>query len=176
MKINLPFILATVGVALILVVASYQFGQKTAVTSASTQGETTREVVTIGGDEASCPVTGEVKKKAAMIPVKVNGQTYYLCCEECRPKLLADPTKYISNSAAGTNRMASSLVQKPIVIGADEASCPVMGMVKKKVAMVPIKANGKTYYLCCEECRPKFQADPTGYINNPAPPSEKLCD
>jgi hypothetical protein len=32
--------------------------------------------------------------------------------------------------------------------------------------MVPVNLKGKTYYLCCEDCAMKFEADPEPYIKN----------
>jgi YHS domain-containing protein len=61
-----------------------------------------------------------------------------------------------------------------VTIGPEEASCPVLGTVAKKSQMIPMQHNGKTYYLCCQECQDKFRADPEKYINNPAPPTREM--
>lgn len=41
--------------------------------------------------------------------------------------------------------------------------CPVMNM---KVATKSYKSsyNGKTYYFCCADCKPKFDASPAVYV------------
>lgn len=62
-------------------------------------------VVTIGKDEASCPVLGTVMSKSMMIPVQHNGKTYYLCCRDCIAKFKADPEKYINHPAPPTHEM-----------------------------------------------------------------------
>lgn len=44
-----------------------------------------------------CPVTGE-KLGSAGPPVKmtVKGEVIFLCCQECKPKVEADPDKYLA--------------------------------------------------------------------------------
>lgn len=42
--------------------------------------------------------------------------------------------------------------------------CPVMGMDVNKAAAKSIY-KGKTYYFCCDTCKPKFDKDPESYIN-----------
>lgn len=61
-----------------------------------------------------------------------------------------------------------------VTIGKDEASCPVLGMVMSKSMMIPVQHNGKTYYLCCQDCIAKFKADPEKYINHPAAPTREM--
>jgi YHS domain-containing protein len=60
-------------------------------------------------------------------------------------------------------------------IGPDEASCPVLGTVMKKSQMIPVQHNGKTYYLCCADCVPKFKANPEKYIAHPAAPTRGMA-
>jgi len=61
-----------------------------------------------------------------------------------------------------------------VTIAADEASCPVLGTVMKKSMMIPVQHDGKTYYLCCQDCIAKFKADPEKYINHPATPTREM--
>ena len=56
-----------------------------------------------------------------------------------------------------------------VVVGKDEAACPVLGTVMKKSMMIPVQHNGKTYYVCCSDCVGLFKANPAKYINHPAP-------
>ena len=62
--------------------------------------------------------------------------------------------------------------------GAEEmATCPVLGTTMPKSKMIPVEYEGKTYYFCCQDCVPKFKADPKKYIEHPAkalPPSEGM--
>ena len=73
------------------------------------------------------------------------------------------PTATSTTPAAGT-----------VTIGADEASCPVLGTVMKKANMIPVQHNGKTYYLCCRGCVGQFKANPEKYITHPAPPTREM--
>jgi YHS domain-containing protein len=50
------------------------------------------------------------------------------------------------------------------------ASCPVLGTTMPKSQMIKEEYKGKTYYLCCQDCVPKFKADPEKYTKNPAKP------
>jgi YHS domain-containing protein len=36
-----------------------------------------------------------------------------------------------------------------------------MGVTKAKAEMIPVAHNGKTYYVCCDDCQKKFAAEPT---------------
>ena len=76
-------------------------------------------------------------------------------------------------TAAATTSAANAAPAK-ITIAPDEASCPVMGTVMKKSAMIPLQYQGKTYYMCCQDCVAKFKADPTKYINHPATPTREM--
>ena len=62
-------------------------------------------------------------------------------------------------------------VKAPSGSGAEEmASCPVLGTTMPKSKMIPVEYEGKTYYMCCQDCVPKFKADPKKYIEHPAKP------
>jgi len=54
--------------------------------------------------------------------------------------------------------------------GEDMASCPVLGTTMPKSQMIPVEHEGKTYYMCCQDCVTKFKADPKKYIEHPAKP------
>jgi P-type Cu+ transporter len=56
--------------------------------------------------------------------------------------------------------------------GAKMVSCPVLGMTTAKSDAIPYEYQGKTYYLCCQDCVEKFKADPQKYIDKPAPAQE----
>jgi len=79
----------------------------------------------------------------------------------------------MDHDMAGMNHMAST-DKGTVQVGADEASCPVLGTVMKKSMMIPVKHDGKTYYLCCQDCVPKFKADPAKYIEHPAAPTHEM--
>ena len=54
--------------------------------------------------------------------------------------------------------------------GEEMASCPVLGTTMPKSQMIKVVYKGKSYYLCCQDCVPKFKADPEKYIKHPAKP------
>ncbi|MEI6502046.1 MAG: YHS domain-containing protein [Armatimonadota bacterium] len=59
---------------------------------------------------------------------------------------------------------------KPAADQAEMAVCPVLGTTMPKDKMTPYEYKGKTYYLCCADCLPKFKANPEKYLKNPAKP------
>ena len=58
----------------------------------------------------------------------------------------------------------------PAGITGELATCSVLGTTMPKDKMIPVEYKGKTYYFCCQDCVPKFKADPEKYIKNPAKP------
>ena len=52
-----------------------------------------------GQDMVSCPVLGTTMAKSKMIPVEFEGQTYYVCCQDCVEKFKANPQKYLEHPA-----------------------------------------------------------------------------
>ena len=60
----------------------------------------------------------------------------------------------------------------PVAAGSKEemASCPVLGTTMPKSQMIPYEHQGKTYYLCCQECVTQFKQDPEKWIKHPTPP------
>ena len=80
----------------------------------------------------------------------------------------------ITRVAPATTASAVSASSKKIIVGPDEAACPVMGTVMKKTDMTPMQHNGKTYYVCCKDCQAQFSANPEKSINNPAPLTREM--
>lgn len=80
----------------------------------------------------------------------------------------------ITRSAPATTASAVSTKSEKIIVGPDEAACPVMGTVMKKADMIPMQHNGRTYYVCCKDCQAQFSADPEKSINNPAPLTREM--
>jgi YHS domain-containing protein len=51
-----------------------------------------------------------------------------------------------------------------------EATCPVSGQQVEVAARTPwTMYAGKTYYFCCDPCKPRFLGDPEGYLAGTAP-------
>jgi len=74
--------------------------------------------------------------------------------------------------SATTVALAATLALTRDMSGGDQdmASCPVLGTTMPKSEMIPVKYRGRTYYLCCQGCVPKFKANPRKYVRHPAPP------
>ena len=85
--------------------------------------------------------------------------------------VMKNQNKNTNTPVATTSNTISS---EKIIVGPDEASCPVLGTVMKKADMIPIQYKGKTYYMCCMDCKSKFNADPEKYIKNPAPLTREM--
>jgi Cu+-exporting ATPase len=118
------------------------------------------------------------------------GKRYYFCCEGCRTKFLAEPSRYLakpaqtkpaSESCCGA---ASENGFVPLtVVEAQASSCcggshahapashgaeidPVCGMsVDAATATLKADHDGKTYYFCAASCRTKFIADPARHLD-----------
>lgn len=115
MKRYLPLILVVGALGLLLVVVGCRTQQRSATPPPSSQAtapatvtptaSTAGQKITIGPDEASCPVLGTVMKKSGMIPIQHNGKTYYMCCADCQAKFKANPEKYIQHPAPLTRDM-----------------------------------------------------------------------
>jgi YHS domain-containing protein len=102
-------VVAAIGIAL-LVLAGCRAQQTATTTPAASAAATgtaaaSSEKITVGPDEAACPVMGTVMKKADMIPMQHNGKTFAVCCRECQAKFKADPEKYINHPAPLTRQM-----------------------------------------------------------------------
>lgn len=65
---------------------------------------------------------------------------------------------------------ATGASSTPAAGGEEMASCPVLGTTMPKSKMIPVEHEGKTYYLCCQDCVPKFRANPKKYTEHPAKP------
>ncbi len=77
--------------------------------------------------------------------------TYHFCCGGCRSKFAADPAKYLSKPADGTD--------------VKTATDPVCGMrVNPDATAHHLAQGGVTYHFCSAGCRAKFAAHPDSYL------------
>ena len=109
-------------------------------------------------DKTTCPIMGVRKARSEMIPVTYNGKTYYVCCKDCEAQFKADPAKWSQKAAAIVGQAVS----------ADQVTCPIMNVTKRKSDMLPVEYNGKTYYVCCKDCVSQFKADPAKWSKTAA--------
>jgi Cu+-exporting ATPase len=133
----------------------------------------------------TCTVSGKtIKDTAKAVKHTYNKKTYYFCCTGCLSKFKTTPTAYINKKVATTasNKTASCCegeaagaccdaekaaiaTAKTEEISKDMLYCPVM---EEEIADVkkalPIEYEGKTYYLCCTDCKKSFVKNPEKYI------------
>ena len=77
------------------------------------------------------------------------------------------PPVSAATAPAASNSAASGTTPG---VGEEMASCPVLGTTMPKSQMIKVDHKGKSYYLCCQDCVPKFKADPEKYVKHPAKP------
>ena len=135
------------------------------------------------GAPVLCAVTGEEVKDTSK-PVAYNNKNYYICCAGCKPQFDKNPAKYSKMSdlraeiytaeqklaalkaefASVENGPAPAATTSAIKTSAatGEAYCAIRGSVipAAKAGTVTSAYNGKTYELCCANCKAKFDADP----------------
>jgi YHS domain-containing protein len=88
------------------------------------------------------------------------GQRYYFCCPDCKPKFEANPADYLKKLALPANIKSIDAQGMHFV-------CPVMGdegVVDSQTLFSDYQ--GKRYYFCCAGCKPKFDKEPESYIKD----------
>lgn len=85
-------------------------------------------------ETVTCPVSGEVMKKAeAKVSSEYQGKTYYFCCEKCKEEFVKDPEKYIQKKAE--IKEAYTCPMHPDVKSDKPGKCPKCSMNLEKKAM-----------------------------------------
>lgn len=134
-----------------------------------------------------CTINGKVLPDASKAGGKAEykGKTYYFCCGNCAGKFNgatdAEKAKFAKISdlrvekmtlqkkleAVDTELKGLTGEAKPVATAAASAIvyCAVtdeeIGTADK--AAVTLTHAGKTYYLCCPGCKPKFESDPAKF-------------
>jgi P-type Cu+ transporter len=135
-----------------------------------------------------CVVRGDVIKDTAKAAGKadIGGKTYYVCCKGCLGKLTGSDDAAKTKMAKITDLKTEKLVLEkkleqvnkaladaegkpaPVKAAAATASVVYCAVTDEEIG-TPDKAaasmthNGKTYYVCCAGCKPKFDGDPAKY-------------
>ncbi|GAB4462704.1 MAG: hypothetical protein OHK0029_30070 [Armatimonadaceae bacterium] len=132
-----------------------------------------------------CTINGKVIDDASKAggTVNYNGKKVYFCCGNCKAKFEKsdDATKAKLVKVADLRTEKAGLEKRLEVLNAE---LKTMTEPEKAAAAAPktvycavtdeeiggpenaqstIVYNGKTYYLCCAGCRPKFESDPAKY-------------
>jgi Cu+-exporting ATPase len=80
------------------------------------------------------------------------------------PSGAASPEGEHGKAAPAANASASVKAPGDAKIG-DTTRCPISGEEFVVEASSPkVEHDGKTYYLCCNGCKKKFEADPAKYL------------
>jgi YHS domain-containing protein len=90
----------------------------------------------------------------------VDDKKYYHCCAGCSEKFTANPAKHLKDFYIPANVVKSDK-------DGQHFQCVVsgeMGLVDTKTDFAEI--DGKRYYFCCPDCKPKFEKNPGKYIRS----------
>jgi YHS domain-containing protein len=131
--------------------------------TAPTQAKTSAVKPSPQKTEYTCPVTGDKVVDITTAQKSVyKGKTYYFCCQGCKPMFDKNPQKYIKEAAAQSKPTPKAKAKPTAVI------CPVMGKTVTDLKHAPKSVyKGKTYYFCCQGCKPMFDKNPEKYIKPP---------
>ncbi len=130
-------------------------------------------------EQMMCPV-GEQNLGSMGPPPKVehNGQTIWVCCEECIDMFKESPDKYLtvlvelkkakSSNSAEEKEIAAAigkLSEADQKLALAQEICPVAEFRLGSMG-VPIKVSveGRDLFICCEGCRKQIEADPKKYF------------
>jgi YHS domain-containing protein/uncharacterized membrane protein len=103
-----------------------------------------------------CPVSGKLADRTKTTVHE--GKLVAFCCDDCKASFIKDPQPHLAKLAQLANPPPGNLgLTKPI-----NAKCPVSG---KDVdpAKTSIR-DGKVLAFCCDNCKAKFDQDPTPYL------------
>ena len=112
-----------------------------------------------GNKHFTCPVMGNeaVVGKTTKFS-DYQGKRYYFCCPACKPAFEANPDKYLDKMV-----LPGNIIEVKGEIR--RFKCPVTGEMGEVTKDTPYSDfEGKRYYLCCAECKPKFEAEPKKFI------------
>jgi YHS domain-containing protein len=122
------------------------------------------------GGQKTCPVSGvSLAGIANPLPVVVNGQTLYVCCQQCAAKVKANPDAYLAKVSAerAGQVAASSATSLPAASGpyGGQKTCPVTGEeLDPAGGALPVTVRGQTIYVCCRGCAMKVKLHPDTYL------------
>jgi membrane fusion protein, copper/silver efflux system len=128
-------------------------------------GDAVRRTSLTAAEQKVCPVTGAaLGSMGDPVPVEVNGQKVWVCCDACPPKLKANPGKYLAKLAPP----AAAAAEAPTV--EEQKVCPVTGAKLGSMGdPVLVEVEGRKVWTCCPACPPKLKADPARYLARLAP-------
>jgi len=146
--------------------AKYLDKAKNAATTSSCCGGQNAPVDTVG--KVLDPVCGMmVDPVNSKHRFDYRGETFHFCCNGCRTKFAADPTKYLDKASAAAATTSSCCGgQNAAVDTVGKVLDPVCGMtVDPATSKHHFDYRGETFHFCCNGCRTKFAADPEKYLD-----------
>jgi Cu(I)/Ag(I) efflux system membrane fusion protein len=116
-------------------------------------------------EQKTCPVTNaKLGSMGPPVPIEVQGQKLWMCCDGCESKLKASPTKYLAKLAPAVSDSA----KMPTV--ETQQICPVTGAKLGSMGdPILVEVEGRKVWTCCAACPPKLKADPARYLARLAP-------
>lgn len=109
-------------------------------------------------EQVHCPVMGGPIDRSISTEGK-HGPVYF-CCKDCVGKYEADPAKYEAAVLPAVGLLAHGEKMKDDLVRC--AVCPP-DKVHRRGEVKSVVYEGKTYFLCNDECAKKFQADPARF-------------
>ncbi len=102
--------------------------------------------------QTKCPIRGgEIDKD---VFVDYQGKRIYFCCPGCDKKFLANADALIKKMEADGVRIAAApVLQKTCVVSGEPIDREVF-----------VDHQDKRVYLCCKDCKSKFNKDPETYL------------
>lgn len=133
-----------------------------------------------------CTINGKILPDASKAGGKAEykGKTYYFCCGNCQAKFNssddAAKAKFAKISDLRVEKMAlqkklesvdtelKALTGEPKPVAAATPAVVYCAVTDEEIgtpdkAAMKVEYSGKSYYLCCPGCKPKFEADPAKY-------------
>ena len=103
-----------------------------------------------------CPVSSKLADRTKITVYE--GKLVAFCCDDCKASFEKDPKPHLARLAQFANPPPGNLgLAKPI-----NAKCPVSG---KDVDPAKISTHdGKVVAFCCDDCKAKFDQDPTPFL------------
>jgi len=100
-----------------------------------------------------CPVTGNQANLAVSAPTR-EGPVFF-CKKECITQFKSDPSKF----EVAVKSQRDALAQRPRV----QVKCPVSG--DPTDLKITLEKDGQKVAFCSEDCRKKYEADPSRYAS-----------
>jgi YHS domain-containing protein len=116
-----------------------------------------------------CPVSGErLGSEGKPLQLAVDGKPVFVCCEDCKAKVLADPKATLAK-VEHMKKINAALAKLSVTDRAEAESqkfCAIQNKNELGSMGMPVKLTieGSTVFLCCDSCKAKVTANPKGTL------------